>query len=132
MPLLNYERTMRYSPTWCVLCISPRLFLYSLDLKQKPRSGDTDTLYYYPLQSKMYVSDVLTCRLRVLVMLALGNEMLRLVLLVLSNHLESSSTLRSLSNLCRPSTWKGIRSTMLALLPHSGASTTCTMFSTSS
>lgn len=77
-------------------------------------------------------SAVLTCRLRMLVMFAMGNEMPRLVLLVLCSHLESSSTVRSLSNLCRPSTWKGMRSTMLALLPHSDASMTCTIFSISS
>lgn len=81
---------------------------------------------------EMWPSVALTCRLSVLVMLALGNEMLTLVLLVLSSHLESSSMLRSLSNLCRPSTWKGSRSTTLALLPQRGASRTCTMFSMSS
>lgn len=83
-------------------------------------------------KKKIWPSVALTCRLSVLVMLALGNEMPTLVLLVLSSHLESSSMLRSLSNLCRPSTWKGSRSTTLALLPQRGASRTCTMFSMSS
>lgn len=74
----------------------------------------------------------LTCRLSVLVMFAFGREMLTLVILVVSSHLDSSSMVRSLSNLARLSTWKGSRSTMLALPRHRGASRTCTMFSMSS
>lgn len=55
-----------------------------------------------------------------------------LVMLVFSSHLDTSWTVRSLSNLARFSTWNGSRSTMLALPPHRGASSTCTMFSMSS
>lgn len=74
----------------------------------------------------------LTCRLRVLVRFALGIEMITLLILVFSSHLESSSRVRSFSNLSRLSTWKGSRNTTLALPCQRGTSRTCTMFSMSS
>lgn len=83
-------------------------------------------------QKASLLSVVLTCRLSALLMFALGSEMATLVTLVFSNHLASSSTVSSLSSLSRFSTWKGIRSTRLALPPHRGASRTCTMFPMSS
>lgn len=65
-------------------------------------------------------------------MFALGREMATLVTLAFSSHLDSSSRVSSFSNLARFSTWKGSRSTTLALPPHRGASRTCTMLSVSS
>lgn len=74
----------------------------------------------------------LTCKLSVLLMFATGSEMATLVMLVFSSHLDSSSRVSSFSNRCRLSTWKGRRSTRLALPAQRGASRTWTMFSMSS